>query len=65
MLMVMNLLLSHHFLFEFVEYFHTHEDGYNSMEARTLEALDLRATVNSQDRKLLPKPPYWIPYYAL
>ena len=38
-----------HFLLEFGDYVHTNEDGDNSMEVRTIEALDLQHTGNSQD----------------
>ena len=37
-----------HCLVEFREYVHTHEEDDNSMESRTLEALALRPTRNSQ-----------------
>ena len=37
-----------HCMLEFGEYVHTHEDGDNSMESRTLECLALRPTGNRQ-----------------
>ena len=37
-----------HCLLDFREYVHTHEDRYNSMESRTIEALALHPTENSQ-----------------
>ena len=48
MLTVMKIHFSHHCLIVFVEYVHTHYYGYNSIEARTIEALYLQPTVNSQ-----------------
>ena len=39
---------TNHFLLNFVEYVHTHEDGDNSMESWTLKALALLPTSNIQ-----------------
>ena len=44
----MKIHFSHHCLIVFVEYVHTQYYGYNSIEARTIEALSLQPTLNSQ-----------------